>query len=384
MADIFHHSAPSTVRPVPVSSSEGLCETCQTYPFVEAGFHSNCPRYESQLLQYRRVPVRVAISNAEGCFICARMAELYARFQDTSAMADVDLDMDRTNILPGLSSIRETHNSRQGGLVRFDLQMLVSAKDAGLLKKPTIRYQRCDENPKDVGAVCSGSALTDWSLAKRYAYLGRIRPLVTNQRLFAKWYQTCPSRHGATCVNPDRNTRIHGLRFIDVHRRCIIDGNDDAKYMALSYLWGKAPTREDTLSTITAPSMYQPFSLTPEILPNTVEDAIVVTAALGAEFLWVDRLCIKQDDDVDKARLVPQMHLIYGNAELTIVAAAGADCDAGLPGVRPGSRTKQQRVISFQGIPMMESLDPQSDTSVLGALLGNTNYNTRGWCYQER
>ena len=169
-----------------------------------------------------------------------------------------------------------------------------------------------------------------------------------------------------------------------MRRRCIVNGNDDAKYMALSYLWGKAPTSEDTLSTATAPKLYQPFSLTADKLPRTVEDAIVVTAGLGANFLWVDRLCIKQDDDVDKANFVPQMHLIYGNAELTIVAAAGADCDAGLPGVRPGSRNKEQRVVSFQGIPMMESLDPQPDTSVFRALLGNTNYNTRGWCYQER
>ena len=383
MADTSHQSASPTLQAAPRGLSESLCETCKTYPFVEAGFHSNRPRYENQVLQYRGVTIRVATSNAERCFLCARMARFYTRFQEMNAATDVDLDVNRTHISPGLSTVPETHDSRQGGLVRLDLKMVVDPKDAGFLKKPTIRYQRCNEDPLDVDAVCTGSALTDWSLARSHAYSGRKRPLIANQKLFAKWNETCAVRHGATCVNPDRGTRIHGLRFIDVRRRCIVNDNDDAKYVALSYLWGKAPTSEDTLSTATAPNLYQPFSLRADKLPRTVEDAIVVTAGLGADFSWVDRLCIKQDD-VDKAKFVPQMHLIYGNAELTIVAAAGADCDAGLPGVRPGSRTKEQRVVSFQGIPMMESLDPQSDTFVLGALLGNTNYNTRGWCYQER
>ena len=185
------------------------------------------------------------------------------------------------------------------------------------------------------------------------------------------------------CINAAGDARVHGLRFVDVQRRCLVDGDDGAKYVALSYLWGKSPTPEGTLSASTISSLYKPFSLTEKILPTTVEDAITVTTKLGEKFLWIDRLCVMQDSDLDKAKFVPQMHLIYGNAQLTIIAAAGKDCDAGLPGVRPGSRVKQQKVHSFGSISVMESLDPKSENEGQG-LLASTTYSKRGWCYQER
>lgn len=120
------------------------------------------------------------------------------------------------------------------------------------------------------------------------------------------------------------------------------------------------------------------------LLPATVEDAITVTAELGESFLWVDRLCIEQDNDIDKAKFMPQMHLIYGNAELTIAAAAGSDCDAGLPGIRPKSRVKLQQVVSLNDITVMKSLDPPCDAIGWTGLLSGTTYSERDWCYQER
>ncbi len=68
------------------------------------------------------------------------------------------------------------------------------------------------------------------------------------------------------------------------------------------------------------------------MLPATVEDALVLTAALRGKYLWVDALCIIQDDHADKLEMLPWMHLIYSAAQLTIIAAAGTDCGAGLPG----------------------------------------------------
>jgi hypothetical protein len=59
---------------------------------------------------------------------------------------------------------------------------------------------------------------------------------------------------------------------------------------------------------------------------------------IGERYLWVDSLCIVQDDPQEKHGQIANMDAIYGNAILTINAAAGQDANAGLPGVRPLSR----------------------------------------------
>ena len=52
----------------------------------------------------------------------------------------------------------------------------------------------------------------------------------------------------------------------------------------------------------------------------------------------MDALCIKQDDKEDKKKQITNMSSIYGAAVLTIVAGAGSSVNAGLPGVRLGTR----------------------------------------------
>jgi hypothetical protein len=47
----------------------------------------------------------------------------------------------------------------------------------------------------------------------------------------------------------------------------------------------------------------------------------------------VDALCIVQDDEQSKHIEMSRMDQIYRNAYLTIIAAAGKDANAGLPGV---------------------------------------------------
>jgi hypothetical protein len=62
-------------------------------------------------------------------------------------------------------------------------------------------------------------------------------------------------------------------------------------------------------------------SISFEDLPRTIQDAVIVTENLGIQYLWIDALCIKQDDEEGRALEIDLMGHIYENAEVTIVAS---------------------------------------------------------------
>ena len=97
------------------------------------------------------------------------------------------------------------------------------------------------------------------------------------------------------------------------------------KYIALSYCWGGDQSFKATKSTI------DDFTrcINHSDLPRTLQDAITVTLELGCRFLWVDVLCIIQDDKVHTAKEIAMMPRIYENAYATVIAARSKSCDEG-------------------------------------------------------
>jgi hypothetical protein len=73
-------------------------------------------------------------------------------------------------------------------------------------------------------------------------------------------------------------------------------------------------------------------------LPRTIADAMTLVSQIGERYLWVDSLCLVQDDELDKACGVQKMDLVYQGAILTVVAASGMDSNTGLPELHPGFR----------------------------------------------
>ena len=105
--------------------------------------------------------------------------------------------------------------------------------------------------------------------------------------------------------------------------------------MALSYCWGgieQLMAKADNISSLMNGFLIQN-------LPKTIQDAIRVTRALHVRYLWVDALCIVQDDEEDKARAINAMGLIYKNATVTIAATAAAAVDQGFLHHRPVPRS---------------------------------------------
>lgn len=88
-------------------------------------------------------------------------------------------------------------------------------------------------------------------------------------------------------------------------------------YAALSYCWGGDQIVKTTIANIQ--SKREGIAL--EYLPRTLQDAIQVCKQLKIRYLWIDALCIIQDDEDDVAREISRMGLIYNRADLVICAS---------------------------------------------------------------
>ena len=111
-------------------------------------------------------------------------------------------------------------------------------------------------------------------------------------------------------------------------------------YFALSYVWGSS--QQLLLKNSNAKILEERQSLRQlqKDLPRTIKDAIRITR-LRQRYLWVDTLCIVQDDDCERAVQIHHMNEIYQNAELTNINASGTNSDSGFEGVFSTIRNRQ-------------------------------------------
>lgn len=91
--------------------------------------------------------------------------------------------------------------------------------------------------------------------------------------------------------------------------------------LTLSHCWGQNEVIK--LTTATMDSMQDGLSIAE--LPMLYQDAITVCRQLEIRYLWIDSLCIIQDQELDWTREIAAMGEIYSNALCNIEAAYAAD-----------------------------------------------------------
>jgi hypothetical protein len=196
-----------------------------------------------------------------------------------------------------------------------------------------------------------------------------------------QWWTCCNSYHSGVCWSEDDNDRDElprAMRVIDVRNNTLINALKDCRYVALSYVWGRVPTYLLAKAKVAAlASMSGALPLPVEELPLTIRDAMKTVKAIGECFLWVDGVCIAQDDLEEKQNAIARMGFVYKCAALTIVAAAGEDANAGLYGMKSRLRGGAQVFETVDGITLIHC-----GKTMLQALRG-FQWNTRGWTLQE-
>lgn len=150
-------------------------------------------------------------------------------------------------------------------------------------------------------------------------------------------------------------------------------------YTALSYCWGGDQPQKTTKRRISSGDLVLDW----EVLPASIQDAVRVTAGLGYSYLWVDSLCIVQDDDSDKAKQIAQMPQIYTSAVVTIVASrAERAVDGFLHNIDLDSATEFAVKLPFR------CPGSAADGSIFVAKMRNAQdsepIDYRGWTLQER
>jgi hypothetical protein len=123
------------------------------------------------------------------------------------------------------------------------------------------------------------------------------------------------------------------FRLIDVRQQCITSGTATSRYAALSYVWGGSSQYKLTMERVVGPEKPGSLLVITEQLPKVVKDAMIVCDEMKIPYLWVDALCIVQDDYAGKMSQIRHMNRIYSSAYVTLVAAAGNDAADGLPRV---------------------------------------------------
>jgi hypothetical protein len=206
----------------------------------------------------------------------------------------------------------------------------------------------------------------------------------------AAWLNICETSH-RECVLDERESVLPD-RVLDLGEHvenidvCLWETNrQEGRYFTLSHCWGGSQPLTTTKVTISQWKENIPFS----ILPKTFRDAVVVCRRLGCRYLWIDSLCIVQDDEVDWQQQSAQMASIYANSSLTIAALSARNSTEGLFFHHPQRHHVQSLdIITSDGekgsmyvrIPLPHVVNEPLDDPVWEdfALL------RRGWVYQER
>ncbi|KAK0672908.1 heterokaryon incompatibility protein-domain-containing protein [Cercophora samala] len=224
------------------------------------------------------------------------------------------------------------------------------------------------------------------------------------------WLNKCVNEHGRECQPLDKPAGWLPSRLLKVasgRDRVFLratkeidpdygdDHDDDDRFVALSHCWGAGGT--PFMTTRGTLALHTNRGIEISELPQTFRDAVVLVASLGLRYLWIDSLCILQDDAQDWAREAAQMADIYRYAHLVIIAANSPGDTLGFLSPRetfdavplpqpPASPSSSNKNTNVKLCLQLEDYDWTHSWKSTGKPdhLRNEPLSSRAWCLQER
>lgn len=143
------------------------------------------------------------------------------------------------------------------------------------------------------------------------------------------WLRNCDNNHAACQeTNP-----VLPRRLIDIagHPRLVDNGQagqsqiSGAKYATLSHRWGDEEAAAATPKTLSSNIHQRMQGIDWDELSPVFRDAIQIARALGCPYIWIDALCIVQDDRQDWRDESVKMAQVYSGAYFNLAASALKD-----------------------------------------------------------
>lgn len=159
-----------------------------------------------------------------------------------------------------------------------------------------------------------------------------------------KQLMDCISMHAECCSDMSQSVvALQKFRLLEIgntHLKLVSAKLGD-RYACLSHCWGVTPSViKTTRGTLEA---FSTSGIVLTGLPKTFRDAVRVCCKLRIRLIWIDSLCIVQDDSDDWFDQAGRMASIFDNAYLTIAASKAKDSAS-------GCFSKVERV--YRGLPL--------------------------------
>ncbi|KAF2447590.1 HET-domain-containing protein [Karstenula rhodostoma CBS 690.94] len=197
-------------------------------------------------------------------------------------------------------------------------------------------------------------------------------------QIVSKWLHDCLQSHDRCSIY--KTARLP-KRILELTATTVLlreNLNRPAAYACLSHCWGeKGPALRLTSNTIDTLRS----GVARAQLPETFKDAVEICDRLGIHFIWIDAMCIVQDNLKDWASTASVMADIYEGAYLTIAATASNDSNGGC-----FSRLRENfkdvtlgntGLCARRNLPRFPKRPLHNDTTEWPLL-------ERGWVFQER
>ncbi|KAL6887105.1 heterokaryon incompatibility domain-containing protein [Trichoderma evansii] len=183
------------------------------------------------------------------------------------------------------------------------------------------------------------------------------------------------------------------IRLVDSHSQT---NEEPQPYLALSYCWGpKAPSLKTTKSNYA----YLQRSISYNTMPKAYQDTVRVARALGVKYIWIDALCIIQDDVADWETESKMMAEIFQNALVTIIPLCSSSCDEGFLERNPSLKIKYTHhsnegningsffirhiPFSYENAEFAIRSSPTFSNAPIKLELKKSSWQARGWTFQE-
>ncbi|EEU36980.1 uncharacterized protein NECHADRAFT_86631 [Fusarium vanettenii 77-13-4] len=202
-----------------------------------------------------------------------------------------------------------------------------------------------------------------------------VQPTVSSEKAFTNMQTSldeCLSSH-AECT---RTSLPPPSRLVDVQNLRLVDSAPigSPTWAALSYCWG-GPQKAQTTSQ-NVKNRYQSIDF--DDMPLTLRDSIRTCRELNLPYLWIDSICIIQDDENDKAREINKMPEVYQGALITLSASCATTCHGGF---------LHDRLHPAPGVAL-PIRGPEGDYNIIQAVKWkgpvDEPIDTRAWTFQEQ